>query len=50
MKDLTGKKFGKLTVINYAFSEKGRRIWKCRCDCGKEILVCTSRLTIGEKN
>ena len=34
--DLTGKKFGRLTVLE-ATKEKtkdGRRIWKCQCDCG----------------
>lgn len=49
MKDLTGKKFGKLTVISYAFSKDGKRFWKCKCDCGNEIFVYTARLTIGEK-
>lgn len=34
--DLTGKKFGRLTVLK-ATEEKtkdGRRIWECQCDCG----------------
>lgn len=29
--DITGKKFGKLTVIEYV----GGNQWKCRCDCGR---------------
>jgi hypothetical protein len=36
LKDLTGKKFGKLTVLE-ATNDKtsdGRRIWKCQCECG----------------
>ena len=28
--DLTGKKFGTLTVIEYL----GKSTWLCRCDCG----------------
>ena len=34
--DLTGKKFGKLTVLEVTQekTKDGRRIWKCLCDCG----------------
>lgn len=38
--DLTGKRFGKLTVIEKA--EKGNRAgvrWLCQCDCGKQKIV-----------
>lgn len=40
-KDLTGKKFGKLTAISYEYGSyrKGARkrwYWKCKCDCGEE--------------
>jgi hypothetical protein len=38
--DLTGKKFGRLTVISR--SEKNnynRPMWLCRCECGKEATV-----------
>lgn len=46
--DLTGRKFGKLTVEKYA----GRRhvkdgsliIWICRCECGKLTLAATGQL------
>jgi hypothetical protein len=31
--DITGRKFGRLTVLDYAGS--GR--WTCRCDCGHEV-------------
>ena len=40
-KDLTGQKFGRLTVLKYIKSTKtGKPIWLCECDCGnkKEIL------------
>lgn len=33
--DLTGRRFGKLVVLEYVGTNKNRRsIWKCQCDCG----------------
>ena len=32
--DLTGQKFGKLTVLEQSFTKNGRIYWKCQCDCG----------------
>ena len=33
--DITGKKFGKLTVLHFAGYDNNRQgLWKCRCDCG----------------
>ena len=36
MNDLINKKFGLLTVIEYAGKAKsrGKTIWKCKCECG----------------
>lgn len=46
--DLTGKRFGKLTVIEKTGKQEDRYwTWRCRCDCGREILVNTKRLTRG---
>lgn len=46
--DLTGKCFGRLTVIERTNEQEDRYwIWRCRCDCGKEIFVNTKRLTRG---
>lgn len=43
--DLTGKKFGKLTVECEAEpTEKGAIRWLCRCDCGNKIEVLGSNL------
>ncbi len=36
--DLTGQKFFRLTVIERA-NTKGSALWKCRCDCGKEVII-----------
>lgn len=42
LKDLTGQKFGRLTVIERAGSDKrGEALWKLRCDCGN-VVVSTS--------
>lgn len=47
-KDLTGQRFGKLTVLEKTTERQDRyRLWRCRCDCGGEILVNTKRLRRG---
>lgn len=51
-KDLTGCKFGKLTVIQLAepiISKSGtkRKRWICRCDCGNETIVLDQNLKNG---
>lgn len=48
--DLTGKKFGKLTVIGLAGVSVTRRyqaLWECSCDCGKKKNVRSECLTSG---
>lgn len=52
MKDLTGQRFGKLTVIRRAEQNKvyggiERTTWHCKCDCGNEVDVITTNLTGG---
>ena len=38
--DLTGMKFGKLTVIKRVENDKTRHVrWFCDCDCGKKNIV-----------
>ena len=38
--DLTGKKFGKLTVINYAGKDNQKNsIWNCQCDCEAKTII-----------
>lgn len=35
MKDLTGQRFGRLSVIQSTPERKDERIvWMCKCDCG----------------
>lgn len=45
--DLSGKRFGQLTVLEQAESRAGRTRWKCRCDCGKETIVTARNLKTG---
>ena len=46
--DLTGIKFGSLTVLELSLSDKqGALQWLCRCDCGKDRIVRTRSLKSG---
>lgn len=56
MKDYKGKRFGRLTVIEFDkrtknISKKGKvyysYYWKCKCDCGNEKSVLLSNLIKG---
>ena len=43
--DLTGQKFGRLTVIERAGSSKDKKaMWRCLCDCGEESIVIGKNL------
>lgn len=51
IRDLTGKKFGKLLVIKIAdkelwktYSKTKRVSWVCKCDCGNEVIYSTPQL------
>lgn len=46
--DLVGKKYGRLTVIEYVSqNHRGKSMWKCQCDCGNTSVVLGTRLTSG---
>lgn len=46
---LQGMKFGKLVVLSRAGSDSsGKALWRCKCDCGKETIVNSYRLTSGQ--
>ena len=46
--DLTGKKFGKLTVIERSFNGNFNQTrWLCKCDCGNEVIVQSENLRNG---
>lgn len=43
--DITGKRFGRLTVLKIVGCNKWREaMWLCRCDCGNEISVASNNL------
>ena len=45
LKELSGQKFGKLTVIKRAGNtEYGQPLWECKCDCGNTTFVCGQHL------
>lgn len=48
--DLTGRRFGKLTVIKRSTEKHHthRVMWECRCDCGNVVNVVSSYLVHGE--
>jgi hypothetical protein len=46
--DLTGKRFGKITVITISNYELGKGVrWDCKCDCGKEFSTLGINLRTG---
>lgn len=45
--DLTGKKFGRLTVLSRADNNKLQVCWRVRCDCGEERTVQGGNLKSG---
>ena len=45
--DLTGRKFGKLTVVRYDKTDPhGETFWFCKCDCGNPNLVSVRRQSL----
>lgn len=47
-KDITGQKFGRLTVVEFAYKGKGNRaVWRCVCDCGNVTYVPGKSLRSG---
>ena len=47
--DLTGQKFGRLTVLERDYSRKGKNsYWICQCDCGNITSVQSTHLKHGD--
>jgi len=42
--DLSGKRFGRLIVLEYFLKEKMRHYYLCDCDCGNETIVRRNEL------
>lgn len=45
--DITGQKFGKLTVLSRAENDGIHTAWNCLCDCGKEKRIRAQSLKTG---
>lgn len=45
--DLTGQKFGRLTVVERIGSKNSSALWLCKCNCGNETKVTTRDLRSG---
>ena len=46
--DMTGKRVGRLTIIEYAGKDKhGYALWRCQCDCGEITIVSGASLRSG---
>ena len=49
--DLTGQRFGRLTVVQRAeIGKRGHALWLCKCACGKDTVVSSSSLRRGATN
>ncbi|BAL82959.1 hypothetical protein SELR_12510 [Selenomonas ruminantium subsp. lactilytica TAM6421] len=46
--DLTGRRFGHLTVIARSNDPKYKSLWQCLCDCGNEAYFYSSALLKGK--
>ena len=45
IRDLTGCRFGMLVALEATAERKDECVvWRCRCDCGKEIFVSSNKL------
>ena len=48
--NLKGQVFGNLLVLDHVPDRKdlgGKRFWKCRCTCGREVVVRVDNLKSG---
>ena len=45
--DLTGNKYGMLTVIKEAERDKNGRRWLCECECGNKKIILGKNLKKG---
>lgn len=49
--DITGNKYGRVTVIEYVGTSEDRRaLWKCSCECGRTFITRGKDLRAGKVN
>lgn len=49
IKDIAGRRFGKLIAISFVELKKHHATWLCKCDCGDEIVVDGGNLRSGRQ-
>lgn len=47
LKDLTNKRYGRLTVVSFNGRKNGMSYWNCVCDCKNELIVIGDNLRTG---
>lgn len=47
IKDISGERFGRFTVLERADNKYGKTAWLCICDCGNEKVVSKTNLVTG---
>lgn len=47
IKNLNGHRFGKLSVVKFAYRKNGKSYYSCKCDCGETVDVRSDCLTTG---
>lgn len=45
MKNRSGQRYGRLTAIDLAGKKGYKHLWRCRCDCGNEVVVVGDNLS-----
>jgi hypothetical protein len=45
--DLSGERYGRLTVLGQAGRGRQGARWRCRCDCGHEVVVRSKDIRLG---
>ena len=45
--DITGQRFGRLTVLEYAEYKNEQAYWRCLCECGRVVTVAGSSMRNG---
>lgn len=48
VEDMTGRRFGRLSVLGRFHRGKRAAYWWCRCDCGNEVAVNSHHLRVGK--
>lgn len=50
IKDISGHRFGQLTVLEFSHKSNSRAYWHCICDCGEKTVSRGDSLRLGKAN